>query len=121
MGQGTNHALWLRSALMAERERRDWSLEQTARAIGKETGQGLSKQSLDAWEKFRVQPKIDQFAAWARVLGFRLEVDLVRPEQDTAVVRVPASLAPLVWELAALPEEDRERVSDLVRRFKAPA
>lgn len=119
MGQGTEHALWLRGVLIAERERRGWSLEQTARAIGRELGEGgsLTKQSLHAWEGFKVQPRIDQMAAWARALGLRLEVDLVDPRTETVPVQVPVSLASHVREIVALPADDLRMIVDLLARL----
>lgn len=117
MGKGTEHAQWLRGLLIAERNAKKWSLEQTARAIGRETGEGLSKQSLDAWEKFRAQPKIDQFASWASVLGLRLDVQLLREGEEVVMVRLPSEVAPLARDLSALPREDRELISSLVRRL----
>lgn len=118
MGSGTEQALWLRGVLKAERERRGWSLSQAARAIGRETGKGLTKQSLKAWEDFEVQPKIDQFAAWARALGLRLEVDLVQREDSTVVARLPPEVAALGREIALLDNGDRQLVADFVRRLQ---
>ena len=118
MGVGTEHAKWLRAKLAAERQRKGWSLEQTARAVSRETGEGLSKQSFHAWEQFRVQPKIDQLAAWARVLGMRLEVDLVWPDEDIVSVRMPAKIAPLARDLSTLSESDLRLVADTIARLK---
>lgn len=118
MGRGTEHAKWIRAKLSAERARRGWSLEQTARAIARETGGTLTKQSFAHWETFETQPKIDQLAAWARVLGMRLEVDLVWPDEEAVSVRLPIAVAPIARDLAALRPEDLRLVSDTIARLK---
>lgn len=111
-------AEWLRGLLIAEREARGWSLEQTARAIGREAGGGLSKQSLHAWESGAVNPKIDQFAAWAQALGLRLEIDLCRPGVDSVPVRLPARVAGIARDLSDLSNDDLRVVSELIGRLK---
>jgi transcriptional regulator with XRE-family HTH domain len=120
MGSGTDHALWLRGVLIAERERRGWSLSDTARAIAREMGAGghLSKQSLDAWEKFRAQPRIDQFSAWARALGLRLEVDLVPREEGAVSVRLPKDVADIARQIVLLAPEDRSHVVAMIDRLQ---
>lgn len=118
MGRGTEHAMWIRAKLQAERKRRGWSLEQTARLIAKETGDTLTKQSFHAWERFVTQPKVDQLAAWARVLGMRLEVDLVWPDEEAVSVRLPTSVAPIARDLASLRAEDLRLVSETISRLK---
>jgi len=128
MGAGTHHAKWLRGVLVAERDRRGWSLSQAARAIARELqavpsdtpgrrGKGLTKQSLQAWEEFRVQPKIDQFAAWARAMGLRLEVDLAPRDESTVIARVPQDVADIALELTLVPAEERARIVGLAREI----
>ena len=119
VGRGTDHALWLRGVLKAERIRRGWSLQETADAVAKEMGRrSLSKQALQDWEEFETQPKIDAFAAWARALGLRLEVDLVTPGDGWVSVRVPEDLATTSRQLAALPPADRQVVMDMIARLQ---
>lgn len=119
MAQDKDHADWMRGLLIAEREARGWSLEQTARAIARELGRpNLSKQSFTEWEAGNTQPRVDQFAAWAAALGLRLEVDLVRPGRDHVAVRLPPQIAPIARDLTMLASEDLDRVFDLVRRLK---
>lgn len=119
MGRGTDHALWLRSVLKAERLRRGWSLQQTADLIAKEMGRAkLSKQALQDWEEFVTQPKIDAFAAWARALGLRLEVDLVIPADGWVSVRVPEEVAHSSRALSALPPADRQVILDMITRLQ---
>lgn len=121
MGRGTDHALWLRGLLRAERERRGWSLSQCARAVAREMGKAnLTKQSFTRWESFESQPRIDQFAAWARALGFRLEVDLVPADAPGVLVRVPADVAAAARELAVLPVEVRGPIIALIAGLQAP-
>lgn len=124
MGTGTEHAKWLRGVLVAERDRRGWSLSRTAREIARELRAagadkpGLTKQSLEKWEDFTVQPKIDRFAAWARALGLRLEVDLVQRDEPTVVARLPADVADLAREIALLDDGDRAYLVETVARLK---
>lgn len=118
MADVTEHAVWLRSLLIAERDRKGWSFEQAARAIRRVTGTGFARQSLEAWEKGRAQPKIDQFAAWATALGLHLDVQLLREGEEAVMVRLPADVVPDSRELSALPTEDRQLIMSLVRRLK---
>jgi transcriptional regulator with XRE-family HTH domain len=116
-GPEGGHAAWLRGLLIAERNERKWSLEQTARAIGRELGRSLTKQSLNAWELGEVVPKVDQFAAWASALGLQLDLELVRPREDQVTVRLPAAIAPIARELTTLSSKDVSLISELVRRL----
>lgn len=119
MAQDRDHEDWMRGLLIAEREARRWTLEQTARAIARELEiPSLKKQSFTAWESGDTKPRVDQFAAWAAALGLRLEVDLVRPGRDQVTVRLPPAIAPIARDLAMLAPDDLERVYDLVRRLK---
>ena len=120
MRQVKDHTDWMRGVLVAERERMGWSLEQTARAVAHKLGRDkLTKQSLDAWERGTVDPKVRQFAAWAEALGFTLEVDLVRSGEDRAVVILPSALAATARALAELSPEDAASVSGIINRLSA--
>lgn len=115
----TDHALWLCRVLKAEREKRKWSLQTTADAIAREAGrESLSKQSLTKWEDAETQPKMDDFAAWARALGFKLEVDLVIPEEQAVSVRVPEEVAHACRQLATLDPVDRQLVVAVISRLQ---
>jgi transcriptional regulator with XRE-family HTH domain len=119
VGRGTDHARWLRSVLKAERIRRGWSLQETADVVAREWGRDkLSKQSLQDWEEFKTQPKIDAFAAWARALGLRLEVDLVQSADPSVAIRVPIELADVCRTLSVLPPADRQVIIDMITRLQ---
>lgn len=69
--------------------------------------------AVSAWENFTRHPLIDAFAAWARVLGTRLLVDLADGDQDA--VTVPVQRADRVREFALLDDRDAAYVEDLLR------
>lgn len=118
MGRGTDHARHLRGLLIAERDRKGWSLEQVARAVARELDvEHVPKQTIHGWESFRTHPRIDQFAAWARALGMRLEADLVRESDEEVVIRLPRALASPVRDLTLLSNEDRAAIVHLVDRL----
>lgn len=118
MERGAEHARWIHAKLVAERVQRGWSLQQTARAISKELGRSLAKQSYTKWESFETQPKLDELAAWARAFGMRLEVDLVWPEEDAVSARLPVSVAAIARELGLLRPAALAPISLLIEQLK---
>lgn len=97
MEERTGHSRRLRLLLKAERNRRGWSLEKTAKLVAKEAGLGkLSKEALRLWENFERHPPIDSFAAWARVLNHRLIVEVAPADSS----RIVCMLSPGVADVA---------------------
>lgn len=118
MGAGTDHALWLRAQLIGARKARRWSLARAAKAIARELGkETMSKQALQQWEAFETHPRIDQFAAWARALGLRLDVDLIDPEDERVEVRIPPDMLEIVRRLEVLDPSDRELLLPVLGRL----
>lgn len=72
----------------------------------------LHQNTVYMWETFQRHPSIDTLSAWARVLGYRLHVELaldpdkspvmVKTERAADIARVvdewPADLQEIVWE-----------------------
>ena len=111
-------ASWLRGLLIAERKRKKWSSARTAKAIGRVTGEGLTRQAFAPWEKGEVTPKVDTFAAWASALGLHLDIQLLREGEDVVMVRLPSDVVPDARELSVLDPEDRRLIMQFVSRLK---
>jgi hypothetical protein len=114
VGVDVDHAAWLRDRLVAEKERRGLSLAQAAKAIARESGATLTKQSFQLWVSLETVPKLSQFDAWARAFGFRLVVDLVprgSPEPSAEILE-------LAQGIAALEEHDRRVVETVINGLK---
>jgi transcriptional regulator with XRE-family HTH domain len=117
----TGHSEALRSKLRAARERRGLTQPELAQLITEELKRPkpLAPSALSQWETFDRHPRIDDMAAWARVLGLRLVVEL----DDAQGKRIPVMLSPEVAEVAreieAADEEDRQWAIDTIRRMFA--
>lgn len=119
MGEGTEYARLLRSQLRARRQDQGLSQEEVGRRVAEDLGRDTdyTKGAVSGWERFDYHPPVDVFASWARVLGLRLRVELVDPEDRAVAVRVPPEYAALCRELAALPADDLAVVRDMIRRL----
>lgn len=124
---GTGHSRSLRLILKAAREEQGLSAkvvgERIARHLhdlGDPDADAVSPSAIYSWEKFERHPSVSNFAAWARVLGFRLHVlldsansgrapilvwsdeaaeaarrvDQLRPDDRAAILRVIRSMMP---------------------------
>lgn len=94
----SGHSRRLRDLLRAARERLNLDQAEVGRRVAErmERDKPYLKQSVSAWEKFEQHPGIDVFAAWARVLGLRLIVDL----DDAKGERIPVMLQKRSAEIA---------------------
>ena len=85
----SGHTRRLRDVLTAERKARGWSTQRVADEIAADLSLSkMSGETVRLWETLASQPPIDRFAAWARVLGFRLIVDLDRSDAQRRPVLV---------------------------------
>lgn len=96
----TGHSRQLRERLRVARE----GVGLSQKAVGVEIAARLGREKpytgavVSLWEKFEAHPPIDTMAAWARVVGLRLVVEL-----DAANgARVPALLRPRAAAVARL-------------------
>lgn len=118
MGAGTDHAIWLRRVLTAARKTRGWSLQRAATEIAREMGKAsMSKQALQQWESFETHPSVAAYAAWARAMGLKLDVDLVDPKDERVEIRVPPGLVEVIRRLERLEEEDVAEILRLATRL----
>lgn len=75
--ESSGHSRKLRATLRAARKEQDLSAQQVADRLAAALGKrSMSGQAILYYEAFSRHPPVDVFAAWARVLGFRLIVDL---------------------------------------------
>lgn len=116
----TGHSRHLRNVLRAAREKRGLSQREVAEAVtARLSGEDkrISSTSISAYETFTRHPPINVMAAWARVLGFRLIVEL----DDAASQRVVVSLRPRAADVARLldllPDPDLAMVQGMIERL----
>ena len=80
--EGSGHSRALRDQLRQAREGQHLSAREVCARIGARlrdydpSATDPHINTLYAWERFERHPSISNFAAWARVLGFRLVVEL---------------------------------------------
>lgn len=113
----------LRAELRARREALGLNVRDAAKLVGVELKdrESLSYQALSKWENDKVQPRIDQLAAWARALGLWLDVALLDPADNTVRVELPPHVVPLARLLARLSPADLELVQDMAERLASRA
>ncbi|MEV5211240.1 helix-turn-helix transcriptional regulator [Micromonospora sp. NPDC053740] len=75
--------------LKAERERRCWSQQDLARAIGRQT-----YQTVWQWENGSNEPKLSNLRDWAAALGYDVTLTARSAETPTAVCGAVAVAAP---------------------------
>lgn len=117
----TGHSRHLRQVLRAARLEQHLSAQQVADRVAAALGRdSMSGQSVLYWEGFERHPPIDVFAAWARVLGYRLIVDLDRADNQRTPVLIRH---PEVAEIARLLDdgtpEMRAAVATILRGMGA--
>lgn len=122
-GLSTGHSRSMRLTLKAAREERGWSAREVGEKIAEHLSEmedekvdAVSMNTVYAWEKFERHPSIAMYAAWARVLGFKLVVMLDGSDSGrTAVMVRSAEAAEIARRVDALPADKRKAIADLVR------
>ena len=109
----------LRKILKAAREDRGLTQQEVAELISKALpGEEVrSGEAVGGWERLRRDPKVNVMAKWARVLGYKLFVDLHPEDEDRVAVLVDPEIADAVRALQAATKRDREVVLGLIRRL----
>lgn len=122
MGIGTDRAVWIRSQLRAGRLARGLSQQRVADLISEDLGRprAYTKQMVSLWESFKSQPGIDVLAAWARVLGLRLDVDLVGQEDGRIPARLLPDSVPVALQFEALSDANKRLVTALISSLLDP-
>ena len=83
-----------------------------AAEIGKSS---LSSTAIYNWEKFERHPGIDAYAAWARVLGMQLHVDLEDATRGRRLMPVSSrEAAEVLLAMEAASPEKREAIRNMV-------
>lgn len=72
---------------------------------------------IQNWEKMRREPRIDEFAAWARALGMRLVVELEPAESPRRALMVPPESIELCATAAQLAPEKVPAATAIVERL----
>lgn len=133
LNEVSGHSRRLRLALKADRERQGLSHAAVASMIGEwrtraarsvdpsaVVDDGPAGSTISMWERFENHPNIADFAAWARVLGRRLVVEL----DDAGLPRVAVLLqtqeaVEIARTVDSWPKDRREALVTLVRGWPA--
>lgn len=108
----------LRTKLRLRRVERGWTLQHVADLVAADLGlKRLSYQTIAYWESFDRHPAIDRFAAWCRVLGMQLDVDILDPDDDRVRVTVPADRVDLARAVGVVDESDAAAMRLLLRHY----
>lgn len=110
----------LRQILRAARDEAGLTQQQVADRISSRLNldRPLTGAAVSAWEGFTRHPPINVMAAWARVLGRRLVVQLDDAAGDRVAVLVRPSSSDLVRMIDLLGDEDRRLIEGMVGRMK---
>jgi hypothetical protein len=96
----------LRAADVAALLERDFGVK----AAEKKPGSRITE-----WERGRNEPDIRTYARWARVVGKRLDVQVLDADKDTVVIHVPAALGEAVATAQHVAESNPEKAKALLR------
>jgi transcriptional regulator with XRE-family HTH domain len=129
LNEKSGHSRRLRLQLRAAREQAGLSLEDTAQLIGdwrqrlaQELDEditdlsGPAASTISMWERFVNHPNIVDFAAWARVLGYRLRIELDdagNPRQMVLLATIEA--VEIARTVDMMPEVQRMAVLTMIR------
>jgi ribosome-binding protein aMBF1 (putative translation factor) len=133
LNQKSGHSRRLRAVLKSARERQGVSARALAGFIARRKTEIQREIEPDAveetphhentiygWERFEYHPNIVDFAAWARVLGFRLVVDLDDAEDGRTMVLLSTREAvEAARAVDMMPDEKRSLVIGLIRGLQS--
>ncbi len=108
------HSRALRKQLREKRENLGLSQEEVGRRIAAllDTKAEYGRSAISNWERFKKHPSVDAFAAWARVLGVRLLVDIV--DDSAATIHMAPGRAESAREYALLDDRDAAYIEQLL-------
>jgi transcriptional regulator with XRE-family HTH domain len=120
---GTGHSRAMRLILKQARADRDLSARELGEMIrrrlvatGDADAEAPAPSTIYAWEAFKRHPSIASYAAWARVLGYRLIVELDGADQQRKPVLVRTGEAAAAARLIdAMPEEKRRALLAMIK------
>lgn len=123
----TGHSKGLRLTLKAARETQGLSAREVARRIhqhlveiGDEDATEPHQNTIYAWESFARHPSVANFAAWARVLGYRLIVELDAAEGGRVPVLVrTAEAAEAARRIDMMKDDQRHSILTIIRSMSA--
>lgn len=116
----TGHSRHLRGVLRAARVKAGLTQQQVADRITErlQLEQPVSGSSVSEWERFGRHPSVSVMAAWARVLGLRLIMDLDSGTGGRLPVLVRPQSADLCRTIDLLSDEDQATVRSVVSLMK---
>ncbi len=108
----------LREVLRARRKELGWSLQRVADKIAEDMGlERLSGEGVRQWERFDTHPPINKYASWCRVLGLRLEVQVLDGSSDRVMVLVRPETAHLIRGIDMASMADRRMIQQMMIRM----
>lgn len=119
-GESTGHSRNLRKRLKAARDEKGWTADHVGRLIGHEMGRrAYSGQAVLYWEAFERHPPIDTYAAWARVLGWKLNLDVVPQDCERTTVHLQSQEAVDIARIVdSMTEAARRSVLQMLRDLR---
>lgn len=118
MTEQTGKSRHLRQLLKKRRDELGWSAQRVADKVAEEIGRkSLSGESVRQWEQFISHPSIDKYAAWCRVLGMRLVMEVVDDSSDRVVALLDPQVADLARALDMASAADRTMLRQMMERM----
>lgn len=114
----TGHTEMLRERLKAARLDKGMKQQDVADRVARRLGlDSLRDTTISNWETMTREPRIDEFAAWARAVGMRLVVDLDDGGSTRMGILVERRHAELLKAIDRLPIEHIELLETLVQEL----
>jgi transcriptional regulator with XRE-family HTH domain len=119
IAEQTGHSRHIRAVLRAAREAEGLTQQQVADRITSRLNleRPLTGAAVSEWERFGRHPPINVMAAWARVLGRRLLVQLDESGGERVSILVRPDVADMCRALDMLSTEDLHFVQDMLDRL----
>lgn len=117
MQERTGRSRGIREELKGARKKRRLSLKRVAELVAEDLGISLSGEAVRLWENFERHPRIDTFASWARVLGYRLDVQLIHGEADRARVSVSADIEGMIGALELASYQQKALIRSMLKQM----
>ena len=116
---GSGHSRALRAKLRAARLALGLTQQDVADRIASVMGmqKPLADSTVSAWEKFERHPSVDVFAAWSRVLGLRLIVDIDAADSGRVPVLLQQRTVEVARALDAAGDADFRLIVGMVSRI----
>lgn len=118
MEERTGRSRAYRDMLKRARDAKKWSAQKVADLIAEDLGiPSLSGQTVLYWEQFERHPAIDRYAAWARVLGYRLVMHILEQDASRVSVLLHPGVAEMAHAIEIMSPKDRRILLGIIERM----